>query len=146
MTDTQPRSYPLTVSTILGYDSAMAPVRHIMLILLLLPCLASAANNERNFGGIGIDGVPLADGRIEIRQLVNGGPAHRAGLKAGDIILSVDGKPTKGSDFRQMVDRRLRGRAGTKVLLAVERPGAAKPLRLEIRRAQLTIPAETKKP
>jgi C-terminal processing protease CtpA/Prc len=124
----------------------MATVRYIMLILVLLPCLAYSANNERNFGGIGIDGVPLADGRIEIRQLVNGGPAHLAGLKAGDIILSVDGKPTRGSDFRQMVDHRLRGRAGTKVLLTIERPGSAKPLRLEIRRAQLTIPAEPHPP
>lgn len=127
----------------MGYDAVMASMKQHILALalvLLLPGLAAAANSERNFGGIGIDGVPLADGRIEIRQLVYGGPAHLAGLRVGDIILSVDGKPTKGSDFRQMVDRRLRGRAGTMVLLTVQRPGTPKTLRLTIRRSQLAIP------
>lgn len=125
----------------------MSPIRQIMVILaLLLPSLALAGNSERNFGGIGIDGVPLADGRIEIRQLVYGGPAHRAGLQVGDIILSVDGRQTRGSDFRHMVDHRLRGRAGTPVLLTVKRPGTAAPLRLQIRRAQLAIPAAPRTP
>jgi C-terminal processing protease CtpA/Prc len=117
-----------------------------ILLAALLPSLAAAGNSERNFGGIGIDGVPLADGRIQIRQLVYGGPAHRAGLRAGDIILSVDGKPTKGSDFRQMVDHRLRGRAGTPVLLTVKRPGSDSTLRVRMRRAQLTIPPAPRTP
>ena len=98
-----------------------------------------AAPSERNFGGVGIDGVPWADGQIVVRQLVAGGPAHLAGVKAGDVITHIDGKPTKGSDFRQMVDHRLRGRAGTPVTLRIHRPGEPKPMTITLVRRQLLV-------
>lgn len=100
---------------------------------------AHAGNSSTNFGGVGIDGVPLADGRIEVRQLVTGGPAHLAGIQLGDIITSIDSKPTKGSDFKDIVEHRLRGRAGTKVLIVIQRPGQDKQLRFNLVRRQLAI-------
>lgn len=111
----------------------------ICVLLAFSACLA--ANSEKNFGGVGIVGVPLADGEIEVSQLVTGGPAHLAGIKPKDVIVSIDGKKTKGSDFQEMVNHRLRGKAGTKVLLVIRRPGAKKPLRLSLTRRQLLIPA-----
>lgn len=96
-----------------------------------------AGNSEKNFGGVGIDGVPRADGEIEVRQVVIGGPAQRGGIKPGDVIVSIDGKATRGSDFRQMVDRRLRGRAGTKVALLIYRPADKKKRRITLTRRQL---------
>ncbi len=111
----------------------------IALVFGLFTGMAHAGNSSSNFGGVGIDGVPLADGRIEVRQLVTGGPAHLAGIRLGDIITSVDSKPTKGSDFRDIVEHRLRGRAGTKVLIVVQRPGQDKPLRFNLVRRQLVI-------
>lgn len=101
-----------------------------------------AANSERNFGGIGIDGAPWADGRIVVKQVVAGGPAHIAGVKPGDIITHIDGKETEGSNFREMVDRRLRGRAGTPVTIKVRRPGEKKPLTFNLIRRQLVLPAK----
>lgn len=101
--------------------------------------IAFAANSAAKFGGIGIDGAPLADGRIVVRQLVLGGPAHKAGMKIGDVITHVDSKPTKGSDFRQIVDYRLRGRAGTPVLLSVQRKGTSRPLSFKLVRRQLLV-------
>ncbi len=107
-------------------------------ILTLLPLAsARAGNSASNFGGIGIDGVPRVDGQIEVRQLVTGGPAHQAGVKIGDVITKIDGKPTLGSDFKKMVEYRLRGRAGTKVLLTISRPGEEKPLHFTLVRRQL---------
>lgn len=100
---------------------------------------ALAGSTPAKFGGVGIDGVPQADGRIVVRQLVFGGPAHKAGMKAGDIITHVDGKATKGSDFNQIVTYRLRGRAGTPVLLTVERPGQPRPLSFKLIRRQLLV-------
>jgi C-terminal processing protease CtpA/Prc len=97
------------------------------------------AADLKNFGGIGIDGVPWADGRIAVRQLVAGGPAHLAGIKPGDIITHIDGKQTKGSDFRQMVDYRLRGEAGTKVQINILRPGEKKPWVFILTRRQLVL-------
>jgi C-terminal processing protease CtpA/Prc len=110
-----------------------------LFLLLLTAPLASAANSEKNFGGVGIDGLPRADGEIVIRQLVAGGPAAQSGIRIGDIITHIDGKPTRGSDFRKMVDYRLRGRAGTPVALTIHRPGEDRPRKLVLIRRQLVL-------
>jgi len=117
-------------------------VRILILALfaaLLLPSRGNAVNTAKNFGGVGIDGVPLDDGRIVVKQLVAGGPAHLAGVRVGDIITHVDSKPTKGSDFRDIVEHRLRGRAGTKVFISIHRPGRDKPLSFTLVRKQLIM-------
>ena len=112
----------------------------LMTCLLLLPLFpAFAANSASDFGGVGIDGVPLPDGRIAVRQLVVGGPAHLAGILNGDIITHIDGKPTRGSEFAQIVNRRLRGRAGTKVLITIQRPGETAPRHFTLIRRQLQV-------
>jgi C-terminal processing protease CtpA/Prc len=114
----------------------------LALVMILCGSPALAANSERNFGGVGIDGAPWADGRIVVKQLVAGGPAHLAGVKVGDVITQIDGKNTEGSDFRDMVDHRLRGRAGTPVTIKVRRPGNAKILTFHLIRRQLVLPAK----
>jgi C-terminal processing protease CtpA/Prc len=116
----------------------------LLLTVLVSALPAGAANSSRDFGGVGIDGVPRADGTIAVRQLVLGGPAQLAGIKAGDIITRIDGKATLGSDFKDMVEHRLRGRAGSKVLLQVWRPGSAKPLTFNLVRRQLELPGARK--
>ncbi|GFO65568.1 PDZ domain-containing protein [Geomonas paludis] len=110
----------------------------LLFALLTVPAYAQSA---ALFGGVGIDGVPRADGTIVVRQLVAGGPAHLAGIKAGDIITQVDGTPTAGSDFKFIVERRLRGRAGTPVLILVRRPGNPKTLTFKMVRRQLKVGA-----
>jgi C-terminal processing protease CtpA/Prc len=106
---------------------------------------ALAANAPVQFGGVGIDGVPRGDGTIVVKQLVLGGPAQLAGIRAGDIITQIDGTPTLGSDFKEMVEHRLRGRAGTPVLLKVKRPGNPKPMAFKLVRRQLALPGGRKK-
>lgn len=106
---------------------------------------ASAETPSPVFGGVGIDGAPRADGSIVVKQLVLGGPAHLAGMRAGDIITRIDGVPTLGSNFKEMVEHRLRGRAGTEVLLRVSRPGTPKPMTLKLTRRQLAIAAPPRK-
>jgi C-terminal processing protease CtpA/Prc len=103
------------------------------------------ANSSREFGGVGIDGVPRSDGSTVVRQLVLGGPAQLAGLLAGDVITRIDGKATAGSDFKDMVEHRLRGRAGTPVTLQVRRPGSEKPLTFNLVRRQLALDGARKK-
>ena len=123
----------------------MKRIAVIILFVLLLPLArADAVNSAANFGGVGIDGAPWANGQIVVRQMVAGGPAHLAGLRIGDIITHIDGKATMGSDFREMVERRLRGRAGTKVMIRISRPGESKPLSFTLSRRQLVTPASRK--
>lgn len=105
--------------------------------LLVMP--VQAANTGKNFGGVGIDGIPLPDGQIRVGQLVSGGPAHLAGIRIGDIITHIDGKATLGSDFRTMVQRRLRGVAGTPVVLKIKREGEEKSLTFTLTRRQLAV-------
>lgn len=109
----------------------------LLLALQALPVLG--ANSERNFGGVGIDGVPLPDGRIRVGQIVSGGPAHQAGVRVGDVITHIDGKATQGSDFRVMVQKRLRGVAGSPVVIRVRRSGEDKPLSFRLVRRQIVV-------
>lgn len=113
----------------------------IMLFVVMTALPVLAANSEKNFGGVGIDGVALPDGQITVRQIVAGGPAYRAGIKAGDVITHIDGKPTRGGDFRQMVYKRLRGVVGTAVVLKVRREGEEKVLTFTLQRQQLVVSA-----
>ncbi|MBJ6751948.1 S41 family peptidase [Geomonas anaerohicana] len=115
------------------------------ILLFALITLPAHAQTAALFGGVGIDGVPKSDGTIVVRQLVAGGPAHLAGIKAGDIITQVDGTPTAGSDFKFIVERRLRGRAGTPVLILVRRPGNPKTLTFKMVRRQLKVGGTAKK-
>lgn len=117
----------------------------LILTIFTFMCQASAQADisSRQFGGVGIDGVPQEDGQIVVRQLVIGGPAQLAGIRVGDIITHIDSKATKGSDFTHMIEYRLRGRAGTNVLIIINRPGREKPLRFNLTRRQLLIPTAT---
>jgi len=110
------------------------------LLILQTVSAVNAAPLAKNFGGVGIDGAPWADGRIVVRQLVAGGPAQLAGVKVGDVITHIDGKATEGSDFKQMVEYRLRGKAGTPVTIKVHRPGELKSYTFNLVRRQLIIP------
>ena len=69
-----------------------------------------------------------------------GKPAQRAGMQAGDRILSIDGKTTKGLTVSE-VSNNLRGVPGTIVVVEIEREGVAKPIKLEIVREDIHLDA-----
>lgn len=117
-------------------------MKYLLVTLSLVFLLATpimAANSESNFGGVGIDGTPLSGGQIRVVQLVNGGPAHVAGIRVNDIITHIDGKATLGSDFRAMVNKRLRGIAGSQVVLRIKRAGEEKLLTYTLVRRQIAV-------
>ena len=70
-----------------------------------------------NFGGIGVYIYQLKDGRI-IVQPIESMPAARAGMKPGDIVDGVDGKPVRGLNIDR-VEELIRGEAGTTAHLRV---------------------------
>lgn len=67
-------------------------------------------------------------------------PSSRAGLKAGDIIISVDGKDTKGMDT-QTVSQMLRGEAGTTFTLVYKRPDEDAEHEVLVTRETIQLPA-----
>lgn len=77
--------------------------------------------------------------RTVISEPYKGSPSDLAGLKAGDVILSVDDKDTKGMAV-SAVSNLLRGEAGTTFKLKVQRKGEKEPRTVTITRQTITIP------
>lgn len=82
------------------------------------------------FGGLGIE-ITIKDGILTIIAPIDGTPADKAGLKAGDKIVKIDGESTRDITLTEAV-KRLRGKPKTKVDLSVLRKDADKPLEFTI--------------
>lgn len=78
--------------------------------------------------------------RFTVSRPIWGGPLHRAGLRAGDVIEAIDGEPTLGLPIDECVRRLKAGPAGTKVVVSVRRPGWAEKQDFALTRANITIP------
>ena len=89
------------------------------------------------YSGIGVD-VTIDDGRIVVVAPIDGSPADRAGIRAGDVILSVDGMSPDPNDLEDAIGR-LRGPVGTHVVLAILREGLAEPMVFELDRGQVEV-------
>src|SRR5262245_21358689 len=83
--------------------------------------------NSSEFEGIGaeLENKKTREGYIKITRPIEDGPAARAGLRAGDLGILVDGKPVKEMTTDQAVQI-IRGKAGTSVRLTVRQPGETK--------------------
>lgn len=97
---------------------------------------------DPTYGGVGAYVSLDADngGRFTVSRPIWGGPLYRAGLRAGDMIVAIDGEPTLGKTIDECV-RRLKGPAGTKVVVSVLRPGWAEKQDFTLTRANITIPS-----
>lgn len=86
---------------------------------------------ESEFGGIGIQ-VTIEDGHLKIISPLVGSPAYRAGLMAGDRIIKIEGKGTKGITLDEAI-LQLKGKVGTKVNFTVLHPhdGTTETVQLE---------------
>ena len=89
-----------------------------------------------SYPGVGIEVVP-EDGVVKVRHPIDGSPAQRAGLKAGDAIVRIDGVDI-GGDLA-IATARMRGASGSTVRLTIRRPGTAALLEFNLRRAQVEV-------
>ncbi|MCI1647956.1 MAG: S41 family peptidase [Bacteroides sp.] len=93
-----------------------------------------------SYGGIGA--VITYDSKLKrsvIGEPYEKMPAAQAGLKAGDILLEVNGNDLTGKD-NQQVSEMLRGQVGTSFKLKVKRPGTEKPLEFNLVRKSVQLP------
>ena len=92
---------------------------------------------EGEFGGIGIE-ITIKDEILTIISPVDDTPAYKAGLKAGDKIVKIDGDVIKDLTLIEAV-KKLRGKPGTDVNLIVLRESEKKLLEFKITRAIIKI-------
>ena len=81
---------------------------------------------EDEVEGIGVN-VLYQDGNIVVSQPIPGSPAKKAGIRAGDIIISVDGINLKDMIFDTAIEH-IRGKEGTPVTVTVVRSGFEEPI------------------
>jgi carboxyl-terminal processing protease len=92
-------------------------------------------DTKGKFTGIGIH-ITMRDGFVTVISPIEDTPAYKAGIKAQDRIIKVDGKPTK--DLREAVNM-MRGPKGTKVVVTIMREGLKKPIDFELIRDVIPI-------
>jgi carboxyl-terminal processing protease len=98
---------------------------------------------DGTFSGIGAQLGKNTDGNLEIIAPISGTPADKAGLKAKDVISSINGESTANMSLETAVDK-IRGKKGTSVKLEIIR-AKKETLTLTIVRDDITVPSVTGK-
>jgi carboxyl-terminal processing protease len=89
------------------------------------------------FGGIGIE-ITLKDGFPSVITAIEDTPAYKAGVKTGDIIVKIDGKPAKNMSLIDVV-KLIRGQKGKPVILTIMREGFDLPKDFQIMRDVILV-------
>jgi len=89
------------------------------------------------FGGLGIE-VGMESGVIKVISPIDNTPASRAGLKAGDYIVKIDGAQVQGKSLMDAVDL-MRGLVGSSIEITVKRRGVKKSLIFNITREIIQV-------
>ncbi len=103
---------------------------------------ASTANDffirmEGEYAGVGLEVIPR-DGWVTVVTPLPGTPGTRAGIRAGDQIVGVEGESAEGWDPDQVVEA-LRGDPGTDVTLEIRRPGVEDPIPFTVTREVIRL-------
>ncbi len=99
----------------------------------------SKSDLQGNYTGIGAY-VTVNNGQFTIIAPIAGSPAEKAGIKAGDIVLEIDGKTTTGMSLPETIIK-VRGPSGTSVKLLVLHEGDTQPVEIEVIRTTLEMPS-----
>ena len=89
------------------------------------------------FGGLGIE-ITMQSGLVKVISPIEGTPADKAGIKAGDFIVRINNTQVKGLSLYEAVSM-MRGKSGTKINLTVRRKDVDDELKFTITRAKISI-------
>lgn len=89
-------------------------------------------NTTGEFGGLGIE-VGMEDGFVKVISPIDGTPAEKAGIEAGDLIVKIDDTAIKGLSLGEAVQK-MRGPKGSKIVLTIVREGVDQPIELTLMR------------
>ncbi len=92
---------------------------------------------DADYGGVGLE-ILNRDGWVTVITPLPGGPALRAGIRAGDRIIEVEGASAADWETDQAANQ-LRGSPGTDVSLLIDRPGVDEPIPFTLTRAVIEL-------
>lgn len=91
-----------------------------------------------SFGGLGLEVTEDSQGFIKVVTPIDGTPAAKAGIKPGDLIVSIDGKSVQGLSLTTAVNR-MRGPPGSTITLTIKRAGINKPVEVTLTREVIRV-------
>ena len=89
------------------------------------------------YSGVGIE-IAMEDEQVIVVTPIEGSPAEKAGIRAGDVIVMIDGVPVNTTTLADTIER-MRGKEGTTVRFGIERDGNAEPLQFTIKRQRVEL-------
>lgn len=98
---------------------------------------AMRVSTTGHYSGVGIE-VAGQDGKVVVVAPIEGSPADRAGVRAGDVLFEVDGQAVEAGQLERAIER-MRGFVGSTVQLTVLRDGEPEPLRFELERSDVHV-------
>lgn len=93
---------------------------------------------QGSYVGIGVVVGLNEDNKVTVVSAIDGSPGKKAGLLSGDLIVKVNGDDVTGLNLEQVVSK-IKGDAGTSVVLEIEREGSAKLIEKEITREEIVL-------
>jgi carboxyl-terminal processing protease len=134
------KSSVLTHAAIQGMTDSLGDTGHTVYLNPEMRRHAGAALRSK-FTGIGVE-IKMQDRRAVVVATLDGSPALRAGVRAGDIILEVDGHAVAGLPMSELEDL-ITGPAGAPIKLGVLDPGDGRRKEFTMIRASIKIPNVT---
>ncbi len=137
--ETQKEEYSMKdawLSAANGYLNSLDPHSNVFLKEVWEESMAKI--QDGSFEGIGAILSGGGTREVIVENPLEDRPAVKAGIRAGDAILAVDGKSTKGLTLDKVV-RRIKGKKGTKVTLLVRRTGQPKAFEIKVVRDTIEI-------
>lgn len=120
-----------------GYLFALDP--HSSLVAKTAWDDSTRKTQDSSFEGIGAVLTQRTDSEYTIVESpIDGQPAVKAGVRAGDMIIEVDGKDIKGESLSKVVSR-IRGPSGTQVVLTIQREGEPDAKKIAITRSHIAM-------
>ncbi len=90
-----------------------------------------------SYSGVGLN-VSIENNQVVVVAPFDGTPAKRAGIRSGDIIISIDDMPVVHGNLGETISR-MRGKPGTRVKIVVSRADVAEPLSFDLERTHIRV-------